>query len=196
LPVTFAGVEGERAARVVYALDASGAMTSTLPWIKREVALSVARLASSQSFEVVVFRVEPGGSPRIERFADDPTPATESAKLALARWLRGIEPSGRSDPLAGLTAALRHDPELVYLLTRSIRRSAGDDWGAGLKPTLDALERLNPRARDGTRRAVIKSVAFLEEDLTGLLDAIAQRHGDGPGSARVIPLEALRDDAR
>jgi hypothetical protein len=33
---------------------------------------------------------------------------------------------------------------------------------------------------------VIKTIQFLEEDPTGVMRAIAERHGDGPGSYRVL----------
>ena len=52
-------------------------------------------------------------------------PVTNESRVASTAWLAGIQPGGRSDPLAGLTAALKLKPDLIFLLTRSIRRSGG-----------------------------------------------------------------------
>jgi hypothetical protein len=188
VPVSFAGVEGARAKRVVYVVDASGAMTSSLKFVKEELIRSIARLDPSQSFQIIVIR-----NP-IEQFADGLVPATGPVRMRAAAWLETIQPSGRSDPLPGLEAALRLKPELVFLLTRSIRRSGTNaEWGQGSAATLDALDRLNPvDLHTGQRPAVIKAIQFLDDDPTGLLQDIARLHGDGPGSYRVLRIHELK----
>lgn len=192
----FAGMKSERASRIVYALDASGAMTTSLPFVKHELARSVDRLDASQSFQVVVFREPPGaGSASIETFDDSRAlvRADEESKSRLVAWLATIQPTGRSRPLAGLRAAISMKPDLVFLLTRSIRRSGPDaTWGEGPGATLAELDRLNPRGFSGSRPTVIKALQFIDADPTGLLQQIANTHGDGPGSYLVIKPDDLK----
>ncbi|MBK9188977.1 MAG: hypothetical protein IPM33_08485 [Phycisphaerales bacterium] len=183
--VVFAGEEARAASRIVYVIDGSGAMVTSLEFVRREVAASVGRLSPSQRFDVIVFR-----DTGIERF-DAAGRATPERKARLGVWLGAVEPQGRSDPLVGLKAAADLDPELVFFLTRSIPRSQGSTWGPGREATLTAMETLNPRRGD-QRRFVVKVVQFLDPDPTGLLPALANTHGDGPGSYRVIRREDLR----
>ena len=113
--------------------------------------------------------------------------------LRVAQWLESVQPEGRSDPLVGLTAALQFQPDLVFLLTHSIRRSGGSaEWGAGNAATLAALDKLNPvHAGAGLRPTVIKAIQFIDEDPTGLLQQIARLHGDGEGSYRVLSIAQI-----
>ncbi len=198
MPVSIAGVQAPRAQHVVYVVDASGAMTSSLKFVKEELARSIARLDSSQSFQVVVFRELPGtkdgdGFEMPPSSSDRLMPVTNESRVSSTAWLAGIQPGGRSDPLAGLTAALKLKPDLIFLLTRSIRRSgAAPEWGAGTAATLEALDKLNPKhGRNGLRPTVIKAIQFLDEDPTGLLPAIADAHGDGEGSYKVLRQEEV-----
>lgn len=189
--VAFAGVESTRANRIVYAVDASGSMASSLPFVKAELARSVAKLDPTQSFAVIVFRERLGGGESVEALAAGTAllSATPRAKGDLARWIAGVEPSGRSSTLAGLRAALNFRPDLVLLLTRNIRRSGKGAEGEAISSMLSALERLNPRAAGGARPVVIKVVQFVEDDPSGLMQAIGEAHGDGPGSYRVVPVD-------
>lgn len=197
-PVSFAGVEGQRAERVVYVLDASAAMTTSLTLVKDELLRSIERLERSQKFQVVVFRTSPRGEDFSEFFTPNASsgralcPATDENKARLAAWLDTIQPVGASDPLPGMRAALSLDPELVFLLTRSIRRTGGV-WGVGVEATLAELDRLNPRSGLlRQRRTVIKAVQFIDDDPTGLLAKIAEAHGDGANSYRVLTTDELR----
>jgi hypothetical protein len=192
---------------VVYVVDASGAMVTNIKWIKDELQRSIAALAPTQQFQVVLFRDRTGttGEGLFEIFRSDPDapgalmPATASNKQALAAWLAEIQPTGRSNPVDGLRRALALRPDAVFLLSRGIRRTGGreDDppgglWGRGAEVILAELEGLNPRLRDGgPRTVVIKTIQFLEEDPTGVMRAIAERHGDGTGSYRVVTPQDL-----
>jgi len=211
---TFAGMGAKRAASVVYVVDASGAMITSLKFILAELERSVRNLSSGQKFQVVLFRERTGGgaslydvfSPRGNPSRETLLPATPANKAALREWLKTIIPTGRSNPLDGLRRGLSFEPDAVFLLSRSIRRSggaAGDGtgaaaigesasgvWGRGKAEIMAELERLNPQ-RGGRRRAVIKAIQFLEEDPTGTMQAIGESHGDGPGSYSVVTLEAL-----
>lgn len=188
--VTFAGVESKRAKRIVYAIDASGSMASSLPFVKAELARSVAKLEASQSFAVVVFREKLRGGEETETFGAGGAlvAATPAAKAELTRWIGAAEPSGRSSPVAGLRAAMGLKPDLVLLLTRNIRRS-GKGEAEGNASVLTALNALNPLEASGQRAVVVKVVQFVEDDPTGLMQAIGELHGDGAGSYRVVPVQ-------
>jgi hypothetical protein len=207
LGATFAGLGAKRAASVVYVVDASGAMVSSLRFVFDELNRSVSRLGAGQKFAVVLFRDRSDQrGPLIDVFSPsgrDPgstlTTATPANKAALRNWLASIRPAGRSNPLDGVRRGLQFPCDAVFLLSRSIRRSGGADgagaeggvWGRGTRETLAELDRLNPRDARGQRRVVIKAIQFLEEDPTGTMQAIGREHGDGPGSYTVLPLESL-----
>lgn len=205
LGATFAGLGAKRAANVVYVVDASGGMVSSLRFVVEELNRSVGRLSGGQKFGVVVYR-ELSGQPGAVVF--DPArpgsngdessglvPATAANKATLRRWLAAVRPGGRSNPLEGLQRGLRYGGDAVFLLCRSIRRSGGSGagasvWGRGPTEVLAELDRLNP-VQAGQRRAVIKAIQFLEDDPTGVMQAIGAEHGDGADSYKVLPIEAL-----
>ena len=205
---SFAGLGARRASRVVYVVDASGAMVTSMGLVQDELERSINRLGESQRFQLVLYRDrrragETGQSGLYEIYgADDADGArllrgTVTSKQLMSEWLRGVRPQGRSNPLDGLRAALSLEPDVVFLLARSIPRSGGEDgagvWGLGLEQTLAELDRLNPvNPRTGHRQTVIKTIQFLEEDPTGVMPAIGASHGDGLGSYRVLTLEDLR----
>lgn len=200
MAASFAGVEVARATRIVYVMDGSAAMVPSLPFVKEELLRSVGRLGAGQAFQVVVFRRPPvvngrATAPEIERFSSGEPylDATPSNKLRLAQWLERVQPKGGSAPLIGLSAGLNQGPDLVFLLTCSIRRTGASEWGSGKEAILASLDALNPvNAFTGQRPAVIKALQFLDEDPTGILPAIASAHGDGEGSYRVLTLDDLR----
>lgn len=200
---TFAGVKADRAERVVYVVDASGAMTTSLTFVLDELSRSIGRLDESQQFQVILFREPPPTSGDAENQgsagAENPgfeifhpkgaraaglLRANDTNKDAVRGWLRTVRPLGRSAPLPGLRAALTLKPQLVFLLTRSITRSGSTpQWGSGNAAVLKTLDELNPHDRVTGRRAVtVKTIQFLDDDPSGLLRSIAEQHGDGPGS--------------
>ena len=200
----FAGVKSERADRVVYVVDASGPMASSLAFVLDELSRSIEKLDASQSFEVVLFRQLPDSevSAGYEQFhaagnaGSGLVPANRRNKDAVQAWLRTFPAGGKSVPLAGLRAALELKPDLVYLLTRSIRRTgpgsgADSEWGSGRAEVLATLDGLNPQAASGRRPTIIKAIQFIDDDPSGLLKAIASVHGDGPGAYAVVKLEDL-----
>ncbi|MBX3359749.1 MAG: hypothetical protein KF745_15125 [Phycisphaeraceae bacterium] len=198
--VRFAGLGASSARSVVYVIDGSGPMVSSLSNVLDEVQRSILRLSPSQRFGVIVFRrIEPPrpGDPayddpnrlRATDEADGPgyiwfTPAliraTPEAKLQVQKWLEEERkrPRGRSNPLDGLRAAIAMKPDAIFLLSRSIARSGGGVWELGLEKTMAELDRLNPLDRsDGRRPIVIKTIQFIDDDPTGILQAIAKLHG-------------------
>jgi len=142
---TFAGLGARRAESVVYVVDASGAMVSSLKFILAELERSVRGLSTAQRFAVVLFRERPEAGTAYDLFVPPGgdagrvalAPANATNKAALARWLAVVQPGGRSDPLDGLRCGLAFKPDVVFLLSRSIRRSGGEAgaepgvWGRG-----------------------------------------------------------------
>lgn len=193
---SFAGVEANPARRIVYLIDGSGPMAASLTFIKAELASSVARLGSDQNFQVIVFRLPAiGGSSAAAPLSyyhinasgePDLTPANVSAKGNVRRWLDSISPVGKSEPLMGIEAALRLQPDIIFLLARGIARSGGIDVEQRNQQVLDMLDRINPKQMMGGRLSRIKTIQFLEDDPTGLMQAIAREHGDGEGSYRLV----------
>lgn len=196
----FAGVQARRAQRIVYVVDASGPMASSLAFVKGELARSIGALAPDQSFQVLFFREAAGGSSHGQAFeafaasAASPQlmPATKENKSEFAAWLQEIRPTGRSNPQPALEEAMRLGPDLVFLLSRRIKRTNLADAAGEVRQIVAALDRLNPvDVVTGKRAVVIKTIQFLDDDPSGLLQNIAQSHGDGEGSYRLLTLDQL-----
>jgi len=192
---SFTSVSGDRARSIVYVIDGSGSMTSCLPFIRQELQRSIMRLDSGQQFQVVVCRDYPSGvtgsEPAIFSFsprADQESalvPATDLNKSLIRSWCDRVEPLGRSRVLAGLERAIELKPDLIFLLSRSVKRTGVSTDGVQ-DAILHRLGEINPADANGKRRTVIKALQFIEEDPTGLMQRIGREHGDGPESYRVI----------
>jgi len=179
--VRFAGLGASNARSVVYVVDASGPMVTSMPRVITELRRSVEQLGPTQKFSVVLFRrTESDAGPQI--FAPVLMRATPSAKRRLVDWLAQATPAGASNPLTGLEAALALKPDAVFLLSRSIVRSGGGVWEDGLEATLARLEELNPpQSASAVRPTLIQTIQFLDDDPTGIMQAIGARHGQGAG---------------
>lgn len=182
--VRFAGLGASNARSVVYVVDASGPMVTSLPRVLEEVVRSAEQLSPVQKFGVVLFRETEDGA-GVESFSPVLVRATPTAKRRLAEWLGAVEPRGASNPLAGLETALDLKPDAVFLLSRSIARSGGGVWNHGLEATLARLDELNPPLRGERgpvrRPVLIQTIQFLDDDPTGIMQAIGARHGQGAG---------------
>lgn len=201
---TFAGVSAKRAQSVVYAVDASGAMVTSLPFVLDELRRSVSALAPDQKFAIVLFgrrASDDHATAGVRPFPDRGLlPATAANKAEFFSWLDRVEARGASNPLDGLLNAIEREPEVVFLLSRSIRRTDGreaaGDWGPGREAILAELERANPVRKSifgpPGRAVQVKCVQFLEEDPSGVMRAIADVHGGGEGSYRLLPESELR----
>ncbi len=196
----FAGVNVQVARRVVYAVDVSGAMAQCLDTVLLELRRSIGRLESEQQFQIVFFREDLSGATRVVALDDaggraTMLSATPDVKQRVDQLLRSARPLGRSAPLAGLKRSLEFGPDVVFLLTSNIRRS---DTGQGDNArTLRLIDDLNPKSRiTGRRPVVIKTLQFVEDDPTGLMQAIAEAHGDGPGSYTLLKIADIERAVR
>ena len=195
---SFAGLRSQAATRVVYVVDGSGAVVSSFSFIQSKLTQSIDRLGSGQRFNVVFFKDRTDraeGDPPYEMLTPEaPIPAVPANQASAASWIDTVRPAGRSDPLDGLRPALAMQPDLVFLLSSSIPRTNAE-WGAGREVILAELDRLNPvDPRTGKRPVVIKTIQFLRDDPSGLMRDIAQIHGDGQGSYRMLRFEDLRNE--
>lgn len=196
----FAGVNVQVARRVVYAVDVSGAMAQCLDTVLLELRRSIGRLDSEQQFQVVFFREDLSGATRVAAIDDASgkatlLTATPDSKRRVDQLLRSARPSGRSAPVVGLKRALEFGPDVVFLLTSNIRRT--DAGQADNTRVLRTLEDLNPKSRiTGRRAVVIKTLQFVEDDPTGLMQAIAEAHGDGPGSYTLLKIADIERAVR
>ncbi len=194
--VSFLGLQAdaELASSVIYVVDTSGPMVSSLPWVMRELGQSVEGLIATQQFNVVCFgeRGAAGAAP-VRTLFSQPRDATNARKDDLARFMSNVEASGRSVPLEGLRAALAQRPRVIFLLCRPIARTSSGTWDRGTGAVLDELARLNPiDPATGQRQTIIKVVQFLSEDSTGLLSEIARQHGgENPAALRTITRDEL-----
>jgi hypothetical protein len=229
---------------VVYAVDVSGVMVGSLPFVIEELQRCVSRLGPDQEFQVILFRdpTPPApASPPARTDAGEPTehqaptsehnpifdgehatstvtlppladlyataawvgrsktsatsepPAllsvSETSRKSLATLLADVQSDGASNPLTGLRLALSLQPDVVFLLTRGIRRS-GTTWGPGDMQVMAALDEANPKDASGRRATTIRTIQFVGKDPSGLMDRIAKEHGGG--SSTVLTVAELK----
>lgn len=184
LGVDFAGKSARRARSVVYVVDASGPMLSSFPQVRDQLLASVAALTPTQRFGVVLFRgVDDPADPGTLRFTDRLADATPARREQLRQFLSTAQPRGRSNPLQGLRAAIDLKPQVIFLLSRSIERTQGGQWDLGLDATMAELDRLNPiDPASGRRPIIIKTIPFLGQDPTGIMQRIEFDHGSATNS--------------
>ena len=193
--IDFAGVATQSARSVVFVVDASGAMTTSMPFVLAELERSLAALGPTQRFQVVVFRdrsaIDPSDRTPALAFGNgqllEPTPAV---RAAVASWLDSLKLGGRSTPLPGLERALAMQPDAIFLLSRSIARTQDGTWDVGTEILLERLDRLNPSNSRGQRRTRIHAIQFIDPDPTNLMPTLAQRHG-GAGAYALRSLDEL-----
>ena len=179
--VSFVGLGGGNARRIVYVVDASGSMIGAFPMILDELQKSVENLSAAQSFSIIFFQRDqavetpPGG--QLVR-------ATDENKGRTLEWIgKNIVPSGRSSPLNALERAMTLQPEVVFLLSSNITGSGRYEMNTdALLAGLDALNPIDPAV--GSRKTIINCVQFLEEDPLDALKLIARRHGGSDDETR------------
>ncbi|MEX0586027.1 MAG: VWA domain-containing protein [Pirellulales bacterium] len=160
------GIEG-KGYKFVYVFDRSGSMSEPagrpLAAAKAELIGSLGSLERTHQFQVIFFNheqprafVATGRAGRLA-FADDAT------KEEAVRFIRGITPSGGTDPEPALSLALRLAPDVVFFLTD------GQDLNFAI------VERVTRKNRAG---AVINTVEFgaVKSQSDGLLRQLAERN--------------------
>ena len=189
--VSFAGLSssGDVAKGVVYAVDCSGPMITSMPLVAEELLRSIAALSPEQRFSVVAFH-DAAGSAKARAFSPDLIAPNRDTLVRLAKWLDSLDVGGSSNPMDGLRASLSltkgHEPAVVFLLCRSISRTEGNAWQLSGEETLRELDSLNPiDPATGKRAAAIKTIQFIEPDTSRTLEKIAREHGGdaSPGSS-------------
>lgn len=198
--VAFAGVQSKAARTLVYVVDGSGATANSFAYLQTQLMRSIDRLSPTQRFQVVLFRESDESAFTLAPINDgELARATPEHKQIVADWLDTVAARGRSNPVDGLTKALTLKPDLVLLITRSIQRTEMG-WDQGQREILQTLNALNPQDPiSGQRDTVIKCVQLLDEDPTGIMNAIGSLHGDGVDDYKVIRYEDLisnDDEAR
>jgi hypothetical protein len=190
--VAFAGVQSRAARTLVYVVDGSGATANSFAYLQSQLMRSIDRLSPTQRFQVVLFRsVDETAYTLAPIGGGDLARAKPENKQAVADWLDTVAARGRSNPVDGLTRALRLKPDLVLLITRSIQRTEMG-WDQGQREILQTLNTLNPQDPiSGQRDTVIKCVQLLDDDPTGIMNAIGSLHGDGVDDYKVVRYEDL-----
>ncbi|MFM7807923.1 MAG: hypothetical protein ACKPEA_08315, partial [Planctomycetota bacterium] len=178
IQVDFVGLKASNARRIVYVVDASGSLVGSFPQIVEELRRSMMKLDPRQQFGVIFFQrgdavvVPPGGALQ---------PATPEALADAVKWIdTRMIPTGRSNPLAAMEAAMKLKPEIVFLLSADI--TGAGEYEISERQLLDALDRLNPKdAETGIRPVRIQCVQFLDPDPAGTLERLATEHGGADG---------------
>jgi hypothetical protein len=192
--VRFAGLGAGNAQDVVYVIDASGPMVSSLPSVKAMLRESMEQLSPTQRFQVVLFK---DGD-----FIAAPDPANPQLqqqwrliralrenRAGVDAWVDTVQASGRGNPVPALEHAVAllqaSDTGAIFILSRA---SAGSGaWEQSREQILATLDRLNPRdRRTGRRRLAIHSVQFIDLDEAGVLEAIAREHGSPRGDSFTV----------
>ena len=175
-------------------------MITSLPFIISELERSISALAPDQRFRVIFFQrndaiLVPGPS-------DSSPPALPARLLAasasnrefVSSWIQldrnNIRAQGRSNPVAALSLALSNldpAPDLIFLLSSDI--TGVGEFEISQADLLKTIDRLN-RNPDGSRKAVIRTIQFLDADPLETLRKIAQRNG-GPDGYRFVDRAAL-----
>ena len=178
IQVDFVGLRASNARRIVYVVDASGSLVGSFPQIVEELRRSLMKLDPRQQFGVIFFQrgeavtVPPGGALQ---------PATPERLAEAVQWIdTKMIPTGRSNPLAALEAAMALKPEVIFLLSADI--TGAGDYEISEKTLMEALDRLNPRDPATRNRPVrIQCVQFLDPDPSGTLERLAREHGGAEG---------------
>ena len=182
--VEFAGLGAGAARRIVFVVDASGSMIGVFPFVIAELSRSLAKLSPAQSYAVIFFQ-------RDEALLAPPrgrlTTATNEHVERTIRWIRGepgrpptVVPTGRSNPMRALKAALELDPEVIFLLSSNVTGSGR--YAVDLAELLEQLDQLNPiDPRSQRRETSINCIQFLDPDPLDALRRIVEQHGTDGG---------------
>ena len=172
--VSFAGLAGGSARRIVFVVDASGSMVGAFPVVIAELTRSLSNLSPAQSYAVIFFQGDKAVVVPPKRRL---TPATEEDVARTIQWIRkSVVPSGRSNPIEAIEEALDLKPEVVFMLSSNITGSGR--YEVDLDALMGQLEDLNPAdPASGMRPTTINCIQFLDPDPLDALREIASKHG-------------------
>jgi hypothetical protein len=182
LAASFVGVSSTNARRIVYVIDASGSMLPYFQTVIDELARSLEGLTRQQSFGIVFFQedraivVPPHG--RL-------VAATADGRNRALSWIRdNVIPNQGTNPLVAIEAALRLDPDVIFLLSQNI--TGYGRFEIDQQRLFDLLDQLDPADPDSGRRStIINCVQFLDADPLGTMQRIAERYG-GPNGYKFL----------
>lgn len=189
LRVEFSGLGASDARDIVYVVDASGSMITSLPDVLNELRRSISRLHPTQRFQVLLIQSprEPGSKApaflyrNVTGTLKKPVliDATRAHKEMIFDWLSQVSAQRASNVLPALQAAVALRPDAIFLLSSGVT----DPALLGMSPeaVLERLDQLNPKGRDGQRSIVIQTIQVLEDDPARLLRRIAHAHGGESG---------------
>jgi hypothetical protein len=106
------GVGGE-ASKIVYVVDRSGSMTSSIDYVKLELKRSIGELGEEKEFHVIFYSSGPPVEMPTRRLVN----ATDRDKQLAFEFIDGIIAQNETDPSKALERAFEVKPELIYLLT-------------------------------------------------------------------------------
>jgi hypothetical protein len=178
IQVDFIGLRATNARRIVYVVDASGSLVGSFPQVIEELRRSVMKLDPRQNFGIIFIQrgealtVPPGGALQ---------PATPERLAEAMKWIDAkVVPTGRSNPIAAIEAAIALKPEIIFLLSADI--TGAGEFEISEKRLLEEMERLNPKdPATGHRPVRIQCVQFLDPDPVGTLERLAKEHGGADG---------------
>lgn len=178
--VKFMGLDAVAARRIVYVVDASGSMLLHLSSVLQELKRSLTTLHPKQEFSIVFFQqnksitVPPKNALR---------PATPQNIKTVMEWVQSsgeVIPTGSSNPISAIRAAMRLKPDVIYLLSENITGSGR--YEVPPEELISKLDSLNPvDPRNGRRRVQINCIQYLTKDQLGTMERIAKIHGGVDG---------------
>ena len=155
----FFGLGGQaRGARsVVYVVDRSGSMLTTIHGVKNELRESITRLRRSQKFHIIFFNT---GTP-LESPPKRLVSSIKAHKREAFKFVESIGAGGGTDPRPAMRRAFAVGPDMIYFLT-----------DGEFDPVLiDLLDKLNRK-----RKVRIFTIAYVSRKGAPLLERIAREH--------------------
>jgi hypothetical protein len=161
------------ARRIVFVCDASGSMINKMATLKDQLTKAYTSLKPIESFELIFFKDEKFDSFMKFYHKDGLVAATPEAKRKAAEFLQGVTTTGSTDPIPGIIAAFKTNPQVMYLLT--------DGDFPDNDAVLQKVRELN-NARPADNKVKINTIAFVgdgdnEVAFLDLLKTIAKESG-------------------
>ena len=174
----FAGLTGTNARRIAFVVDASGSMITSFGIILEELSRSIDGLVAEQDFQIIFFQNnEAVGIPPLNQMLE----ATAGEKLRALKWIdENVVPQGRSNPLNAIRAAIRLEPDIIFMLSNDITGSG--QFEIDQDDLLEMLREMNPiDPETGRRKVQIQTIQFLDRDPLDTLRKIALEHSGEEG---------------